>query len=77
VVCHKCSGQKFPLIFEENKTSRVCKACFQLLHLHAKKDASKAEEADQLDNSGSNPENPAAVLGGRDFVDAPVSQCDI
>uniref|UniRef100_A0A0K2TZB4 FYVE, RhoGEF and PH domaincontaining protein 4like [Nasonia vitripennis] n=1 Tax=Lepeophtheirus salmonis TaxID=72036 RepID=A0A0K2TZB4_LEPSM len=32
VICAKCSGQKFPLTFEENKPCRVCKTCFNLLN---------------------------------------------
>ena len=74
VVCHKCSGQKFPLRFEESKSSRVCRACFQLLHLHAEKDALKSGE-ENPEKSGMDPtadEADPAIIGGRDSIDAPV-----
>ena len=70
VVCHKCSGQKFNLRFEETKSSRVCRACFQLLHMHAEKDAAGKLDTDP---EKSNPEQTdPAVLVSRDSVDAPV-----
>ncbi|XP_069692894.1 FYVE, RhoGEF and PH domain-containing protein 2-like [Periplaneta americana] len=31
VVCGKCSNQKYPLPFEDNKPSRVCRSCHQKL----------------------------------------------
>lgn len=31
VVCGKCSNQKYPLQFEDNKPSRVCRTCYQKL----------------------------------------------
>jgi hypothetical protein len=31
VVCGKCSNQKYPLPFEDNKLSRVCRSCHQNL----------------------------------------------
>ncbi len=69
VVCHKCSGQKYPLQFEESKVSRVCRACFHLLNLHAEKEAQR--KPDQPDPSGSDQPDPA-ILSGRDSMDAPV-----
>lgn len=37
-MCHKCSGQKFALSFEENKLCRVCRPCYTILHLNQAKD---------------------------------------
>jgi len=72
-VCHKCSGQKFPLQFEETKASRVCRACFQLLHMHAEKEALKTENPEKPENSSGNSEqSDPAIIGGRDSLDAPV-----
>ena len=36
VVCAKCSSQKYPLSFEENKLCRVCRSCYNLLVFNQK-----------------------------------------
>ncbi len=36
MVCAKCSGQKFPLAYEDNKLCRVCRGCFHQLILNQK-----------------------------------------
>ncbi len=36
VVCAKCSGQKFPLTFEDNKLCRVCRSCYNILVFNQK-----------------------------------------
>ena len=33
VVCAKCSGQKHPMAFEDNKVLRVCRSCHQVITL--------------------------------------------
>ncbi len=40
MVCAKCSGQKFPLTYEDNKLSRVCRGCFHQLILNQRQQLS-------------------------------------
>ena len=53
--------------------SRVCRACFQLLNLHAEKDLQKkADEPDNSGNSAGTDQPDPAIITGRDLMDAPV-----
>ena len=36
VVCAKCSNQKFPLPFEDDRLCRVCRSCYQQLIFNQK-----------------------------------------
>ena len=43
VVCAKCSGQKYPLAFEDGKFCRVCRTCYTQLLLNDQKASQEAE----------------------------------
>ena len=47
VVCGKCSGQKQPLAFEENKPCRVCKTCHQVISKRNETNQSETNEINQ------------------------------
>ena len=40
VVCAKCSGQKHPLAYQENKVLRVCRSCHQVITLRNESESS-------------------------------------
>ena len=42
MVCAKCSGQKQPLAFEDNKSCRVCKSCHQVISMRHESSAAAA-----------------------------------
>ena len=48
VVCSKCSGQKYPLSFEDNKLCRVCRSCYQILIYNQKKQLCEATTKQEL-----------------------------
>ena len=51
MVCGKCSGQKQPLAFEDNKPCRVCKSCHQVIQ-------SRSEKKSEPGNSEQTSETP-------------------
>jgi len=49
VVCGKCSGQKQPMAFEDNKPCRVCKSCHQvILNRNNEKPSETTESSEAL-----------------------------
>ena len=58
VVCGKCSNQKYPLPFEDNKLSRVCRSC------HQKLVQQKSSSPDKNDSDAENKRNSFAMARG-------------
>jgi len=60
VVCGKCSNQKYPLPFEDNKLSRVCRSCHQ--KLVQQKSASPERNDSDAENIGNSFTLPRGLL---------------
>merc|ERR1719445_3925 len=60
VVCAKCSSQKYPLSFEENKLCRVCRSCYNLLVFNQKQ---QLLEATSRVTNGQGPASDASNQG--------------
>jgi len=58
VVCGKCSNQKYPLPFEDNKLSRVCRSCHEMLVQQ------KSSSPDKNDSDGDNRRSSFSMARG-------------
>ena len=69
VVCGKCSGQKQPMAFEDNKPCRVCKSCHQVI---SNRNSEKPSETTEINQSEMHSHPAVQQLISKDTMDVQV-----